>query len=50
MSTQQERMKQLIEEKKNKNAQAQNGKRPDKGAVSTHKGFNNKKGGGFFDK
>ena len=45
-----ERMQQLIEAKKNKNAKAQNNQRPQKTSVSAHKGFNNKKGGGFFDK
>lgn len=50
MSTQIERMKQLIEQKKNKNAQNTQNKRPEKGSVMTHKGFNNKKSGGAFDK
>ena len=49
MSTQQERMKQLIEQKKNKNASQQN-KRPERTSVTTQKGFNNKKSGGAFDK
>lgn len=50
MSTQMERMKQLIEQKKNKNAQNKQNKRPESGSVTTHKGFNNKKSGGAFDK
>lgn len=50
MSTQMERMKQLIEQKKNKNAQSQNTKRPEKTSATTHKGFNNKKSGGAFDR
>lgn len=50
MSTQLERMKQLIEQKKNKNAQSQQGKRPEKGSATAQKGFNNKKSGGFFDR
>lgn len=43
-------MKQLIEQKKNKNGNTQNNQRPQKTSVTAHKGFNNKKGGGFFDK
>ncbi|MGL5675844.1 MAG: hypothetical protein ACRDDX_05505 [Cellulosilyticaceae bacterium] len=50
MSTQLERMKQLIEEKKTKNAKAQNGKRPEKSSVTSRKGFNNKKTGGLSDR
>ena len=50
MSTQQERMKQLIEAKKNKTTQQTQSKRAEKGSVSTQKGFNNKKSGGFFDR
>ncbi|MGL4345079.1 MAG: hypothetical protein ACRCTE_07780 [Cellulosilyticaceae bacterium] len=50
MSTQLDRMKQLIEQKKTKNSKDKNGKRPEKSSIATHKGFNNKKGGGFFDK
>lgn len=50
MSTQMERMKQLIEAKKNKNAQSKENKRPEKGSVTTCKGFNNKKSGGAFDR
>ncbi|MEF9960680.1 MAG: hypothetical protein RR448_00020 [Niameybacter sp.] len=50
MSTQMERMKQLIEAKKNKNNQNNQVKRPEGGSVTTRKGFNNKKTGGAFDK
>lgn len=50
MSTQMERMKQLIEAKKNKGNQNQATKRPQNGPVSTRKGFNSKKSGGAFDK
>lgn len=50
MSTQMERMKQLIEAKK-KNGQNAELKRPDKGSNSaSSKGFNSKKNGGAFDK
>lgn len=51
MSTQMERMKQLIAAKKDKNAQNTQTKRPEKNSGgATHKGFNNKKSGGAFDK
>ena len=50
MSTQMERMKQLLEQKKNKNANSQQNKRPERTSVTTQKGFNNKKSGGAFDK
>lgn len=50
MSTQAERMKQLIEQKKNKNANTDTTQRPQKTSVSAHKGFKNKKSGGFFDR
>lgn len=50
MSTQMERMKQLIEAKKNKNNQKNQVKRPENVSITTHKGFNNKKNGGAFDK
>lgn len=50
MSTQMERMKQLIEAKKNKNNQNSPVKRPESGSVTTRKGFNSKKSGGAFDK
>lgn len=50
MTTQMERMKQLIEAKKSKGTQKADCKRPEKGSVSTRKGFNNKKSGGAFDR
>ena len=51
MSTQMERMQQLIKDKKNKSAQNAEVKRPEKGSASaSSKGFNNKKTGGAFDK
>ncbi|MGL6173120.1 MAG: hypothetical protein ACRC1P_00715 [Cellulosilyticaceae bacterium] len=50
MSTQLERMKQLIEAKKNKNNQNGANQRPQKTSVATQKGFNSKKSGGFFDR
>lgn len=43
-------MKQLIEQKKTKSAQDQKNKRPEKTSAITHKGFNNKKSGGAFDR
>lgn len=50
MSTQMERMKQLIEAKKTKNNHTGANQRPQKTSVTTHKGFNSKKSGGAFDK
>jgi len=51
MSTQIDRMKQLIESKKSNNNSTTETKRPTKSSgASTSKGFNSKKTGGAFDK
>lgn len=51
MSTQIERMQQLINTKKNKSTQNTQMKHPEKSlGSSSSKGFNSKKNGGAFDK
>lgn len=50
MSTQMERMKQLIEQKKNKNTQSAPTKLEKGNPGNPRKGFNSKKSGGAFDK
>lgn len=51
MSTQTERMQQLINAKKNKSTQNAQVKHPEKSlGASSSKGFNSKKNGGTFDK
>jgi len=44
------KMKQLIEEKKQGGNQTKNTERPDKNKGMTRKAFKNKKNGGVFDK